>query len=286
MQTSEAITAFIEAMEAAGVVPVESIASRLAAGGPIYFDCHGDKAKSRKGWAVLHLDGHPAGAFGHFKSGINAKWRGEPIKGLSRAERAQLQREAQAAKAKRVAEQLAAHEAAAEHCRAEWDRAGPADPSHDYLVRKGVTGEGLRQSGSKLLVPMLDADGTLWNVQTIRPDGTKLYAKGARQKGLLLLIGKPASTICVAEGFATAASIRRATGHAVAVAFAWSNLKAAALALREKYPTCAFVICADDDAHLIEHPNIKRNLGADAAHDAARAVGGRVAMPPRSPEHD
>jgi putative DNA primase/helicase len=39
------------------------------------------------------------------------------------------------------------------------------------------------------------------------------------------------------------------------------------------------VICADDDAHLVEHPRIRKNLGIEYAKAAALAVGGRLAVP-------
>ena len=55
---------FIASMEAAGVRPVEPIAQNLAAGRLIRFRADGDKPGRRNGWAVLHLDGTPTGAFG------------------------------------------------------------------------------------------------------------------------------------------------------------------------------------------------------------------------------
>ena len=60
MMESDAITAFLDAMKAAGVHPVESIGADLG-NGLIRFACEGDGKGKRNGWAILHLDGIPAG---------------------------------------------------------------------------------------------------------------------------------------------------------------------------------------------------------------------------------
>lgn len=281
---SDATAAFISAMEAAGIKPVEPIADRL---GPdlIRFACEGDGKGKRNGWALLHLDRVPAGAFGNYRLQISERWRAGSVDRPSpseRRERAELYREQNA---RREAVKLAEQHEAADRCRVRWGNAKGADPRHPYLVRKRVPGDGLRQDGNRLLVPMLDADGVLWNLQAIAPDGSKRFTKGARQAGLFCLIGQPDAVLMVGEGYATCAAARRATGHAVAVAFSAKNLTATALAMQEAYPDCDLVILADDDAHLIDHPTIKANVGLEAANAAALASGGRVALPPRGDEH-
>ncbi|MEO7550813.1 MAG: hypothetical protein ABIT09_06695 [Croceibacterium sp.] len=263
------------------MVPAEPIEQRLAQGGPVYFQCEGDKRYQKKGWAVLHLDGRAAGAFGNFKLGVNERWRADGSQALTAAERHAIAEQCRAEEDKRAAETLDRHVSAAAACHERWQAAAPVDPRHAYLVRKGITGEALRQDRHHLLVPMFDASGVLWNIQTIDPAGTKLWQKGARQKGLHLLLGLPDGGLAVAEGYATGAVIRRATGLAVAIAFTWSNLTTTAKAMRKRFPTADIVIGADDDAHLVDHPQIQRNIGLEAAHAAARAVGGRLAVPPR-----
>lgn len=201
---------------------------------------------------------------------------------LTPAEREKLDREQRDAKAKREAEQQFSWEAAACDCDAMWGRAQrEADPAHPYLVLKGIPGEGLRQLGDLLLVPMRDHGGGLWNVQRIWPDGRKLYAKGGRADRLMLVIGAPRDRLVVAEGYANAAVVRRATGWPVAVAFTWKNLAYTAKVMRRFYPAADIVLAADDDAHLVDNPSISRNLGLEAARAAAEAIGGRLAVPPR-----
>lgn len=276
--TGTAVADFIAAMTAAGMAPVEPIAGKLGKA-LVRFRCEGEGRAN--GWAVLHLDGRPAGAFGNYRLGISERWRagrGDPLPGDQRRE---LARQYRAAKAARDAEQAEQHAAVAGICRARWEAASSVDPAHPYLVRKGLAGEALRQSGSRLLVPMCDADGGLWNLQAIDADGGKRFAKGARQQGLHLLVGASGDKVVIGEGWATVAAIRRATGLPVVAAFSSANLMATALAIRDRFPACDIIVAADDDAHLVGHPTIKRNLGVDAATAAAQAVGGRVAMPPR-----
>jgi putative DNA primase/helicase len=128
---------------------------------------------------------------------------------------------------------------------------------------------------------MRDQDGRLWNLQRICEDGQKRFLKGGRTEGLFLLIGEPDGVICIGEGVATVAAVRRATGYAVAAAFSAKNLEPVARAISASWPDCDLIIAADDDVHLTGHPTINKNVGLEAAHAAALAVGGRVAMPPR-----
>ncbi|MEJ7926368.1 toprim domain-containing protein [Sphingobium sp. AN641] len=267
-------------MEAAGVRPVEPIADRLGAG-LVRFACEGDGKGKLNGWAVLHLDGCPAGAFGNYRLQVSEKWRAGSVERLTPAERRERAAQYRAERDRREAIKLAEHQESAERCRMRWDNASPADPAHPYLVRKHVAGEGIRQNGNRLLVPMFDADGALWNLQAIAPNGSKRFTKGGRQRGLSCLIGQPDAVLMIGEGFATCAAARRATGHAVAMAFSAKNLTPTALTMQAAYPDCDLVILADDDAHLIDHPTIKMNVGLEAARAAALAVGGCVAVPPR-----
>lgn len=280
VMTKDAIAAFIAAMEAAGVRPTEPIADRLGSD-LIRFACEGDGSGKRNGWAVLHLDERPAGAFGNYRLQVSETWRSGTVMHLSPAERRERAERYRAEKERREAMRLHEQQEAAARCRARWERSRPADPQHLYLVRKRVPGEGLRQDGNRLLVPMFDADGTLWNLQAIAPDGSKRFAVGGRQAGLFCVIGDPGPVVLVGEGFATCAAARRATGYAAAVAFSAANMTVTAQAMASSYPDADLVILADDDAHLVDHPTIRKNVGLEAARAAALAVGGRLAIPPR-----
>ena len=68
--------------------------------------------------------------------------------------------------------------------------------------------------------------------------------------GCYFAIGDPkgAAVLCIAEGFATGATIHEATRYPVAVAFNARNLDEVARALRVELPDVTLIICADDDA--------------------------------------
>ena len=73
----EAVSAFIGAMQAFGLIPVEPIADKLAAGEFIRFECEGDRKGKANGWARLFLDGHPAGRFGNYRLAIDTTWKSD-----------------------------------------------------------------------------------------------------------------------------------------------------------------------------------------------------------------
>lgn len=180
----------------------------------------------------------------------------------------------------RKRERLAAEQAAAKCAAGLWGDASRADPAHPYLVAKALHPFGIRQAGRDLLVPMVDPGFRLWNVQRIRPDGFKLFAKDARTAGLFwphgvhLMDGRAsAGPLVIGEGFATMAAVYSATGLGVAAAMSARNLEAVVRSMRRLFPTRELIVAADDDRHLPD------NLGLSAARKAAEAVGGRLATP-------
>lgn len=131
-----------------------------------------------------------------------------------------------------------------------------------------------------LLIPAYDEHGKIWNVQTITPDGQKLFIQesGGRTGGCFFVIGEvqpdlyDAYIICIAEGYATGMSIHMATGHPVALSFVANNLPKVGAVLRQKYPNAVFVYCADDDS-------AKENTGLKYAEEAQAITGGIIVLP-------
>lgn len=176
------------------------------------------------------------------------------------------------------AEEQRRHVEAREEAAKIWQAATPATDDHPYLVRKGVKAHGLRVHHGRLLIPVRD-DGELHSLHTIGPNGDKLFLLGGRVKGCYFGIGtvteaNESGPICIAEGYATGASIHEATGHFVAVAFTAGNLEPVARALRAKHPEARLILCADNDIN----PG-KRNVGIEVATKAAIAVDGLLAVP-------
>ncbi|WP_244220706.1 toprim domain-containing protein [Xanthomonas vasicola] len=260
------------------------VASVVADGRLRRVRAEGDGSGQRSGWYVLHAGPPLAGTYGNWKTGASAQWRDCEGGSLSAAELAEIREKARRAQRQQQAECARRHAAAREAALAQWRQAEAASATHAYLVAKGVASYGLRQSAGHLLVPMRDAEGHLWSMQTIAADGSKRFLAGGRKRGLYYSIGREVSeVVCIAEGYATAASIYEATGYPTAVAFDAGNLEPVARELRSKFPDALIVLCADDDAATALCRGI--NPGVANAQRAAHAVGGVVALPPRSPDH-
>jgi phage/plasmid primase-like uncharacterized protein len=180
------------------------------------------------------------------------------------------------AEAERERERAERHAQAAEIARQRLAGARPADPGHPYLVRKRIAPERLWQGldtfgcDEALLVPMQDASGIVWNVQSIVPGRAKekLYTRDGRTKGLFWWAGKAVDRLVIGEGVATVAAVRRATGLPVVAAMTAGNLPDVVAAIHAKRPDLTLIIAADDDV-----------AGMKAARIAAEQTGASLALP-------
>ncbi len=172
-----------------------------------------------------------------------------------------------------------------------------------------------------LLVPLRDVEGTLWSLQKIFPDGSKAFLPKGRIKGCFFWVdgespslqsgqasradgadgrlsdqspeqppsaradgatgGGDNALIYITEGYATAASIRLATGrsHPVACAFNAGNLEAVARTLRERWPEAQLVVAGDNDRFTKNQSGTPWNPGAEKAYAAAQASRATVVLP-------
>lgn len=216
------------------------------------------------------------------------------------------------AERKRVAEERARHEEAniarqreetAKKAAAGWRAATDAKTDNPYLVRKqnsptatlreieavnlaeilGYTlksgGETL--SGRLLVVPVKQGD-KLSTLELIDACGRKvaLAGRGTKTGGYWAAQSLPdeLETLLISEGVATALSANEATGLPVVAGLSSVNLLAVAKAIRERYPQAMIVMLADllkgtdePDPHAVE---------------AARAVGGKLAIPDFGTDRD
>ncbi|WP_404995365.1 zincin-like metallopeptidase domain-containing protein [Cupriavidus pauculus] len=256
-----------------------------------------DKPKGRDGAYKGYLDSRPAGFMQNHITGETRVWKHEGPE-LSAAEKAQLAAQAAIARQKKAAELSTQHETAAKRALDRWERAEPLPrgATTPYLDRKKVQALGVRREGENLLVPARDVDGKLWSVQTIFPQKKelvpgeepldKVFTKGAMKEGNFHLIGqvRDGEPLLVMEGYATGASAHMATGYAVAVAFDSGNLEPVVGALREKYPTTAIFIGADDDRFQKSPDRPFRNAGLQKALEAAAQHDVGVVVPMFSTE--
>ena len=230
---------------------------------------HGDKT----GWYVMYSNGIPSGVFGDWRSSIEVNFRADIGRTLSPAEEMANARRMSEAKALRDAELVKSRERAANTVEQIWVDGTHASPEHGYLIRKGIKPHGSRVTGDgRLMIPLLDENGSISSLQYIGIDGDKKYHPGAATGERFWYLGEESATVYIAEGFATAATIHEITNNQVIIAYSASNLVPVTRIMREKYGnTKDIVIVADND---------ESGVGIKYADQASAKYGARVIMPP------
>lgn len=204
---------------------------------------------------------------------------------LSDEQKAAIRARQEADKKAAQAEREAEIERAAQWATAVWraSRAVEDVHEHDYLVRKRLASaggariypgnDGVKLPGAAredfeylssfkgaLVVPIADETGRIYGLQFIlsrqlhgdrirRTERDKEYwPAGMSVEGRYFLIGpSPTGVVLVAEGFATALTLRQASQQPVAVAFAANNIGPVVKVLKKHYRRARPLICADDD---------------------------------------
>lgn len=273
--TSDVVNQFRTQMDLAGIILPEHFPT-----GEIFrCDVKGKKPGNKAASVCLHLDGWPAGWFENFTDGMGVrKWRycsenssPPPIDFDHKAHEAKLkaQRERMESNRQEKRDQAA--------CRAKhlYATAKPASPSHEYLVQKRIKPYHTRQTGNVLLVPLLNGEFELVNIQRIYPDGSKRFLPGGQIKGCFCLLGRinPGNIIYICEGFSTGATIREMTHEPVVCAMNAGNLLPVALAIRKACPRSRILVAGDDDRQTEGNP------GRTKAHEAAFTAKGMVTFP-------
>jgi putative DNA primase/helicase len=260
---------FSDAIKAAGLIPPDAIEP-----GKFHkFPGEGKGSRNKAGWCKLFNDG-VGGIFGDYASGLSTDWQAQRETPYSEAERQAFRQAIADAKKQAEAEQKARNDEAADKAKSIWQKATPAPDDHPYLLKKGIKPNGAKLLNNALLIPMR-ADGDIHSLQFIGTDGDKKFLFGGRIKGCYFSVGNPngAAALCIAEGFATGATIHESTGYPVAIAFNAGNLGSVAKAMRDKFPDLPLILCADDDYRTEGNPGLTK------ATEAARAVGGLLAVP-------
>ena len=233
-----------------------------------------DKPRNKTGWYVLHRlsTGGLVATFGDWKQGISHKWTSYDQTKLSKAERDAIKaaQRKQAAILRVDTEQK--HETARLKAVDLWIKAQLASAASAYLMGKQVGAYGIKQLGSLLLLPLLDINGYLRNIQTIAPDGTKRFLKGGIAHGVFVPIGtlQGAKRAYLCEGYATGASLYEAYNEPVICALFAGNLLHVAQAIRAKYPTLPLILVADNDRLTAQKTGV--NVGVSKAKAVADTV--------------
>jgi len=162
-----------------------------------------------------------------------------------------------------------------------WDQYGSDNTRSRYLINKQIPQlygckTIMTRSGRGVLVPCKDIEGKLWGVQTIFPDGTKMFMPGQRVEGCFYVINNSSDdfsfsdvdVIYLCEGFSTGASIYQSINSPVVCCFNAGNLIHVARAIKNKFGHLSIVICGDND-----------EIGIEKAEKAASEVLGSVVFP-------
>jgi len=278
------------ALKAQGIV----IPEPLVVDGKLHrYHAEGHRSGSRNIALTIHPDGIPNALWWDHKSGVRGRWRSDGCNQFAAVDPEEMN----ARHAARVREIQRRHLQISARVQREWAKARPCrGDGHPYLKRKGIKSHGLRigtlrvflpergclaqVSANTLMIPMIDAAGTIWAAQYILPDKNTLLAPrdkhflaGSRLDGLYFPIGKRTPTVVIAEGAATATTIHERTGHHTLVAFCAGNLPSVAKIARAKYPQARIIIAADDDRFTDGNPGVR------FATEAAEAVDGTVKIP-------
>lgn len=276
--------AFINELEAAGFTPPR----HLVLGKIDRIDDPQDKKGQRTGWYVYNEFETKDDEAKILGVAVYGSWRGSPervtwssrsMNGMSLAEKMEYNRQLEHARIKREEEQAKVHAEVAQKAFEIWNNSPDADNAHPYLVRKQVPAlDGVKISRGNLVIPVITGnadESQICGLQFILPakDETghdKYFLKGGRKRGCYFKFQGDDTTIFIAEGYATGASVHIATGCSVYIAFDAGNLYEVAAHVKAIHSSSRVVICGDDDIETKGNPGRTKALqAADGLNIAA-----------------
>ncbi len=238
-----------------------------------------NRLKKNSGWYVAHMiktdsgKNYPVVICGDWVSGEKFKFHQDATSEKeSKDFRAAIEKAMQQEGIRRKEKQDFAIALAAE----EWNLAenGRLAP---YMQKKGFESNfGCRvMRDGTLLIPMF-AEGTMYGLERIYPNGKKLFLSGQRFKGCHFTIGNVSAQnpAYICEGFATACSINIATGQPVIVAFSANNM----VDVAKEFIGYHLIPAADNDRFTEGNP------GVTAAGKCSALLGHRPVVPTFPPD--
>ncbi len=269
------IEEFKDAMRAVGLVPPDTITT-----GKIIHFAGLNKPKTNNAARCLLFEDGRGGWFMDYSTGLYEVWQAERATPYTKEERKAFAEQCERDRAARERDRVEAQAKSARKARRFMDNATFADRCNVYLRRKKIQPNGAKTGGTTnlqgvLILPVFkfsEQKGLeLVNVQFIAPDGEKRFLSGGQKKACFWWLGKKTSTILIAEGFATAASLYESTGNQVFIAYDAGNLIHVARIVRAKNPTSEIIIAGDNDVS---------GTGQTAARAAALAISCKYIIPP------
>lgn len=271
LMPSEILACFIAAMREGGIVPHDA-GEIVADGNLCRFRIAGDKPSTKNGFCALHLDGIPAGHFGSWKLGISQTWRAGASTPMTSEERRTIFRKIEQDKVRRAFHEQERHAGAAMRAVSLWAKAQPAQPSHPYLARKGISPGTARQQNDALMLSIVNFSGRMTGLQFIGADGTKRMLSGTAKRGNFITCSNQATAarVLICEGFATGRTLAAMEPDSIVLAaIDAGNLEPVAIAARRRWQDAELVICCDFD-----------EIGRTKGEEAARAAGATIMTPP------
>lgn len=259
----------------------------LPAGHPIADDKHHRYGKGKKYWYALHevvREGRVlgyTGAYGCWSGNDNGatkfEWSGEAVTPDDLAAVKRRQEEVARVEAEKKAKQASN---ASNRAQAQWDAAESVPVKSVYFDRKQITPECVRvDAEGDILVPMVVYGETqrLAGLQKISPDSAKRFNAGMDKAGTSCRLGAirgDDKVVGIAEGYATARSVRMALDESipVVVAFDAGSLMENAKRLRASFPDAHILFFADDDWKIEQRA--RDWLAEEFAYDGDAQIGG------------
>lgn len=250
-----------------------------------------DSKKNKNNKSGTYILSLHAGVNGESFGRINNKDTGESIPWkydgelLTPEQRARIRADAIMKDETAAREAARLQDLAAIHAAEIWNL-GESAEGHGYVLKKGVSAEGLRQvsgavllrypgfhgesgksvirgSDNYLIVPMQNAAGQLRAVQAISPDGKiKSFMSGAQKKGTMFILGAESLDVLISsnplgvafsEGGATGASFRSGSSLPTIVCFDAGNLETVVAEVTAMLPPETLrVLALDNDLFHVE----------------------------------
>lgn len=261
-----AIVQFRQAMQSAGIY----YSGEIIPDGKLHrFHIEGHKRSSLNGAYTLHIDGHPAGWYMDYTTGLSQTWKNSSGSHASYA----LTKQIKETKLEREAEIRQKQAEAAKKANYIWSQSKPIarKDNHQYLIAKQIQQHDARLYHGSLVIPVYNESDQLVNLQFINPQGEKRFLAGGRKRGCFHIIGDISDKLLICEGFATGTSLFEDTKQQTIIAFDAGNLLPVARNIRELSPDSEIIICGDNDLS---------GIGQKKAQEAALAIGGKASIPP------
>lgn len=221
------------------------------------YTVEGDGRGTKHGQYQLKIDGDVAvGWARNYKHDKVIPFRSGTQRQLTPQEREELDRKIKENQARAVQARADQVVAAAHRARDLWNRGLPGT-SHRYAAKKGVDLSDVRlhPENKNILVPLVDIEKRLWNLQAINSAGTKRFMKEAKISGCYHPIGRRplmiAKPFIFCEGWATGKTLWKILGCPVVCCMNAGNIAPVMRAFRFKYKTARFIIASDHDQWTI-----------------------------------